>query len=66
LGEPGNLNELINKLCLDQVSRLAKKSIYRVLSEILIASPYYVKKEIRKGIEEICNAENLWKRELTH
>src|SRR5690606_17954829 len=38
LGEPGTLNELINKLCLDQNSRLTKEGIYRVLGEILIAS----------------------------
>src|SRR5690606_22326484 len=59
LGEPGMLNDLINKLCLDQNSRLTKEGIYRVLGEILIASPHNIKKDVTRVIEEIRNAEKL-------
>jgi hypothetical protein len=58
-GKPGSLNDLINKLCLDPNSRLSKEGIYRVLGEILAASPHNIKKDITKGIEEIRCAENL-------
>src|SRR5690606_38924846 len=59
LGEPGTLKGLINKLCLDQNCSLTKEGIYRVLGEILTASPHNIKKDITKGIEEIRCAENL-------
>lgn len=59
LGEPGTLNDLINKICLDQNNRLTKEGVYRVLGEILIASPDNIKKDITKGIEEIRCAETL-------
>src|SRR5690606_34210167 len=59
LGEPGTLNFLINKLCFDQSCRLTKEGVYRVLGEILAASPHNIKKDITKGIEEIRCAENL-------
>src|SRR5690606_40598405 len=52
LGEPGMLNDLINKLCLDQNSRLTKEGIYRVLGEILIGSPHNTKKYVTRGLEE--------------
>lgn len=53
LGEPGTLNELINKLCLDQNSGLTKEGVYRVLGEVLTASPDNIKKDIAKGVKEI-------------
>lgn len=59
LGKPGTLNDLINKLCLDPHYNLTKEGIYRVIGGILAASPYNIKKDITKGIEEIRNAENL-------
>src|SRR5690554_5167683 len=59
LGEPSTLNNLINKLCLDKNSNLTKEGIYRVLGEILIASPHNIKKDITAGIEEIRCAEAL-------
>ncbi len=59
LGEPGMLNDLINKLCLDQNSRLTKEGIYRVLGELLAASPHNIKKDVTRVIEEIRNAEKL-------
>src|SRR5690606_20146423 len=59
LGEPGTLNGLINKLCLDPRCSLTKEGIYRVMGELLAASPYNIKKDITKGIEEIRCAENL-------
>src|SRR5690606_24532570 len=59
LGEAGTLNSLINKLCLDPRCSLTKEGIYRVLGEILAASPHNIKKDITRGIEEIRNAENL-------
>lgn len=58
-GEPGSLNALINKLCLDQNSRLSKEGVYRVLGEILIASPVNIKKEINNGVSEIRTGESL-------
>jgi|GEM_PF-1396864 len=59
LGEPGTLNALINKLCLDPRCGLTKEGIYRVMGELLAASPHNIKKDITKGIEDIRNAENL-------
>lgn len=59
LGEPGTLNALINKLCLDPRCSLTKEGIYRVMGELLAASPHNIKKDITKGIEEIRCAENL-------
>jgi hypothetical protein len=59
LGEPGKFNELINKLCLDPESCLTKEGIYRVLGEILAASPDNIKKDITNGIKEIRYGENL-------
>lgn len=59
LGEPGTLNIMINKLCLDQHSKLTKEGIYRVLGEILNASPDNIKKDITKGVKEIRGGENI-------
>jgi hypothetical protein len=59
LGEPGTLKGLINKLCLDPNCSLTKEGVYRVLGEILIASPHNIKKDITAGIEEIRCAETL-------
>ena len=59
LGEPGALNEFINKLCLDPHCSLTKEGIYRVMGEILTASPHNIKKDITRGIEEIRCAEKL-------
>jgi hypothetical protein len=59
LGEPGTLNDLINKLCLDPHCSLTKEGVYRVMGEVLTASPHNIKKDITKGIEEIRCAENL-------
>src|SRR5690554_1410101 len=59
LGEPGTLNDLINKLCLDQNNRLTKEGVYRVLGEIICASPHNIKKDITGGIKEIRCAETL-------
>src|SRR5690554_6554563 len=49
LGEPGSLNEIINKLCLDPNFNLTKEGIYRVVGEILSASPHNIKKDITRG-----------------
>lgn len=59
LGEPGTLNDLINKLCLDLRYGLTKEGVYRVMGEILTASPHNIKKDITKGIEEIRSAGSL-------
>lgn len=59
LGGPGTLNELINKLCLDQNCSLSKEGVYRVLGGILTASPDNIKKDITKGVKEIRYGENL-------
>lgn len=59
LGEPGTLNTLINKLCLDPRCSLTKEGIYRLMGELLAASPHNIKKDITKSIEEIRCAENL-------
>jgi hypothetical protein len=56
LGGPGALNELINKLCLDPNCGLSKEGVYRVLGEILTASPDNIKKDITKGITNIRGA----------
>lgn len=53
LGQPGTLNELINKLCLDQNCSLSKEGVYRVLGEILNASSDNIKKDITKRVIEI-------------
>lgn len=55
LGRPGTLNELINKLCVDQSCSLS----YRVLGEILSASPDNIKKEITTGVKRIRSGKNL-------
>ncbi len=59
LGEPGTLNELINKLCLTHNCCLSKEGIYRVLGEILTASPDNIKKDITKRVSEIRYGEKL-------
>ncbi|MEX2567808.1 MAG: hypothetical protein WD431_17810 [Cyclobacteriaceae bacterium] len=59
LGGPGTLNELINKLCLDPNCNLSKEGVYRVLGEILTASPDNIKKEITRGVSEIRSGECL-------
>ncbi|WP_234364254.1 hypothetical protein [Lunatibacter salilacus] len=59
LGDPGTLNELINKLCLDHNCSLSKEGVYRVLGEILSASSDNIKKDIIRGVKEIRSAENL-------
>ncbi len=64
LGEPGSFNHLINKLCLDPNSGLTKEGIYRVLGEILAASPDNIKKDLNKGIKEIRIGEKLSKQRL--
>jgi len=53
LGEPGELNDKINKICQDCNNGLTKEGIYRVMGEILMASPDNIKKDISKGIQEI-------------
>lgn len=53
LGGPGNLNELINKLCQDRNNCLTKKSVYKVLGEILATSPDNIKKDIIYGVKDI-------------
>jgi hypothetical protein len=58
LGRPGIFNELINKLCLDPNCSLSKEGVYRVLGEILTASPDNIKKDITKGIKEIRKGKN--------
>ncbi|MBD3631173.1 hypothetical protein [Cyclobacterium sp.] len=59
LGGPGTLNELINKLCLDPNCSLSKEGVYRVLGEILTASPDNIKKDITKRVSEIRSGECL-------
>ncbi|WP_339905357.1 hypothetical protein [uncultured Cyclobacterium sp.] len=59
LGEPGTLNELINKLCLNPNCSLSKEGVYRVLGEILTASPDNIKKDITKRVGEIRSGTNL-------
>ncbi|WP_163380226.1 hypothetical protein [Cyclobacterium sp. SYSU L10401] len=59
LGGPGTLNELINKLCLDPNCSLSKEGVYRVLGEILTASPDNIKKDITKKVSEIRYGANL-------
>ncbi len=59
LGEPRTSNELINKLCLDPKCSLSKEGIYRVLGEVLAASPDNIKKGITRGVKEIRSGENL-------
>ncbi len=64
LGEPGSFNHLINKLCFDPTSSLTKEGVYRVLGEILAASPDNIKKDLNKGIKEIRIGEKLSKQRL--
>ncbi|WP_162342703.1 hypothetical protein [Cyclobacterium salsum] len=64
LGEPGILNELINKLCLDQNCSLSKEGVYRVLGEILTASPDNIKKDITKKVIEIRSGECLSRKRI--
>lgn len=59
LGRPGTLNEVINKLCLDPNCSLSKEGVYRVLGEILSASPDNIKKDITKRVSEIRCGANL-------
>lgn len=59
LGEPGSLNDLINKMSLNPNSCLTKEGIYKVIGEVLSASPDNIKKEITKGIKEIRIGEKL-------
>ena len=53
LSRPEITNELINKPCLDSNSNLSKEGIYRVLGEVLTASPDNIKKDIVRGVKEI-------------
>lgn len=64
LGEPGTLNELINRLCLNPNCSLSKEGVYRVLGEILSASPNNIKKDIIRGVKEIRSGENLSSKRL--
>lgn len=59
LGEPGTLNDLINRLCIDSSSSLTKEGVYRVLGEVLTASPDNIKKDIIKAIKDIRSGQNL-------
>ncbi|WP_158856395.1 hypothetical protein [Lunatibacter salilacus] len=59
LGGPGITNELINKLCLDSNYSLSKEGIYRVLGEVLTASPDNIKKDITRGVKEIRTGQSL-------
>src|SRR5690606_40170872 len=59
MGGPGTFNELINKLCLDPNCSLTKEGVYRVLGEILTASPDNIKKDITRGVKEIRSGQNL-------
>ena len=59
LGGPGNLNELINKLCHHSTCKLTKEGVYRVLGEILAASPDNIKKDITKGVKDIRSGNSL-------
>ncbi|MFC4871016.1 hypothetical protein [Negadavirga shengliensis] len=59
LGGPGALNEMINKLSLDPNCGLSKEGVYRVLGEVLSASPDNIKKDITKGVKDIRSGENL-------
>jgi len=58
LGRPGTLNEVINKLCLDPNCSLSKEGVYRVLGEILSASPDNIKKDITTGVKRIRSGKN--------
>ncbi|KEO75202.1 hypothetical protein [Anditalea andensis] len=59
LDEPGSLNDLINKLSINPDGCLTKEGIYKVIGEILSASPDNIKKEITKGIKDIRIGEKL-------
>jgi hypothetical protein len=59
LGGPGTTHELINKLCVDQNCSLSKEGIFRILGEVLAASPDNIKKDITRGIKEIRSGNNL-------
>lgn len=59
LGGPGTLNELINKLCLNPNFNMSKEGVYRILGQILSASPSNIKKDIVRGVKEIRSGENL-------
>ena len=64
LGGPGNLNELINKLCHHSTCKLTKEGVYRVLGEILAASPDNIKKDITKGVKEIRSGKSLGQKRI--
>jgi hypothetical protein len=64
LGGPGTLNELINKLCLDPNCSLSKEGVYRVLGEILSASPSNIKKDIARRVKEIRYGKNLFPKRI--
>lgn len=53
LGGPGTTHELINKLCVDQNCSLSKEGIFRILGEVLAASPDNIKKDIVRGVKKI-------------
>ena len=59
LGGPGTTHELINRLCVDQNCCLSKEGIFRILGEVLAASPDNIKKDITRGIKEIRSGNNL-------
>ena len=59
LGGPGTTHELINKLCVDQNCSLSKEGFFRILGEVLAASPVNIKKDITRGIKEIRSGNNL-------
>lgn len=59
LGKPGTLNEMINKLCMGPNCSLSKEGVFRVLGEILSASPSNIKKDISGRVKEIRSGENL-------
>lgn len=64
MGDPGNLNELINKLCLHSTCKLTKEGVYRVLGKILAASPDNIKKDITKGVKEIRSGKSLGQKRI--
>lgn len=64
LGEPGTLNDLINKLCFDRKYSLTKEGVYRVMGEVLMVSPHNIKKDVTYRIEEIRNENKLSQRRL--
>ncbi len=63
LGGPGTTHELINKLCVDQNCSLSKEGIFRILGEVLAASPDNIIKDITRGINEIRAGNNLSQKE---